>query len=55
MFFIIIEIKEYSVKYIKPQVIEERIIEARLLFTCYLDDEFCDAEGGMYKTASEGQ
>lgn len=55
MFFTIIETREDSVKYIKPQVIEEKIIEARLLFTCYLNDELCDAEGGMYNTASEGQ
>lgn len=55
MFFTIIEIREDRVKYIKPQIIEEKIIESRLLFTCYLNDELCDAEGGMYNTASEGQ
>ncbi len=55
VFFTIIEIGEDRVRYIKPQVIEEKIIETRLLFTCYLNDEMCDAEGGMYNTASEGQ
>ncbi|GEM_PF-3777071 len=40
--------------YIKPMIVEERIIEKKLLFACYMSDEGCELEGGTLNTASEG-
>ncbi len=40
--------------YIKPRVVEEKIIERRVLFACTLNDELCEMEGELLTKGSEG-